>query len=597
MAITSFLKALGVGNKAVKIADREAEILARRALQGDEGSLYMLSEKTGLAPDYIINGAKDIIAGIDAGKGFDRSGGVIPDLWHGTAATFTPDSVKVLNQRTGNVESYPKSVGDEILRQAEEYGKTGMQVIDQNPYGYFDHSYMGSGEGMQAYGYGTYLTETPDIARGYRDANLKTKTGNPAHDQPIFEELMAKYNKIINNPNASNADYDKAAILEQVLLDLDLQGVQSRGADMYGKEAMDWFDKTIVPSFNRKGSLYKTEISGTPDDYLLWDKPMSEQPEGLLSKIDDYLRSQPEWQDYYNSLPDDAKPLADSLLSKRIYASDEAYTDDFIDLYKKAPKANHEVFYDLPADKGVGFTENMLGSDFYRRKDPRQIFTSSGSDQESSQFLNDVLGIKGIKYNDGNSRGSVGGTSNYVIFDDKNINITDKWLRPETAITAGLLTAGGAGALSSNRAMAGEVKPSFSDVANFRKDIQRQQDINNYFNPNQLSDYEKGQLNYFLPDAGTVEAPNSAYRGVLDKAGMSLQNLETPLGKPFEGTSGILQDMAYGDAPDALDAVFAPLELAGGVSNFAKNGLLSAFGADKNAQRKILEGLLKEYGY
>lgn len=455
MAATSFLKALGIGSKALKVSDREAEILARRALQGDEGSLYMLSEKTGLAPDYIINGAKDIIAGIDAGKTFDRSGGVIPNLWHGTAATFDQDAVKVLNQRTGNVESYPKSVGDEILRQADEYGKTGMQVVDQNPYGYFDHSYMGSGEGLQAYGYGTYLTETPDIARGYRDANLTTKTGNPAHDQPIFDELMNKYNRIINNPNASNSDYDKAAILEQVLLDLDLQGVQSRGADMYGKEAIDWFNKTIVPSFNRKGSLYKTEISGTPDDYLLWDKPMSEQSEGLLTKIDDYLRSQPEWQDYYNSLPDDAKPMADKLLSKRIYASEDAYTDEFIDLYKKAPKANHEVFYDLPAEKGVGFTENMLGADFYRRKDPRQIFTSSGSDQESSQFLNDTLGIKGIKYNDGASRGSDGGTSNYVIFDDKNINITDKWLRPETVAVTSLL---GAGALAgSDKAMANPV--------------------------------------------------------------------------------------------------------------------------------------------
>lgn len=140
-------------------------------------------------------------------------------------------------------------------------------------------------------------------------------------------------------------------------------------------------------------------------------------------------------------------------------------------------------------------------------------------------------------------------------------------------------------------------EPSFGEIAQYRKAEQAFADKHNALGTNQLSDYEKGRLNYFMPDTGTVEAPNSAYRGVLDKAGMSLQNLETPLGKPFEGTAGILHDMAYGDAPDALDAVFAPLELAGGVSNFAKNGLLSAFGADKNAQRKILEGLLKEYGY
>lgn len=186
-------------------------------------------------------------------------------------------------------------------------------------------------------------------------------------------------------------------------------------------------------------------------------------------------------------------------------------------------------------------------------------------------------------------RGSGGDVA--AIFDPLDVGKTHKF-----SIVAGL-GAGALAGLGSEDTMAGQTKPSFTEVADFRRGIQRQQDINNALGANQLSDYEKGRLNYFLPDQGTVEAPNSAYRGVLDKAGMSLQNLETPLGKPFEATGNILQDMAYGDSPDALDSAFAPLELLGGVSNFAKNGLLNAFGADKNAQRKILEGLLKEYGY
>jgi len=36
-------------------------------------------------------------------------------------------------------------------------------------------------------------------------------------------------------------------------------------------------------------------------------------------------------------------------------------------------------------------------------------------------------GIKGIKYKDGFSRGKEGGTSNYVIFDDRLISIAKKY--------------------------------------------------------------------------------------------------------------------------------------------------------------------------
>ena len=65
------------------------------------------------------------------------------------------------------------------------------------------------------------------------------------------------------------------------------------------------------------------------------------------------------------------------------------------------------------------------------------------NDERASKMFGDK-GIKGIKYLDGDSRADGNGSSNYVIFDDKLINIAERG-----AATPGmmaLLAAGGAGA-------------------------------------------------------------------------------------------------------------------------------------------------------
>jgi hypothetical protein len=46
--------------------------------------------------------------------------------------------------------------------------------------------------------------------------------------------------------------------------------------------------------------------------------------------------------------------------------------------------------------------------------------------EEAAEFL-DIAGIKGVKYLDGFSRGTEGGTSNYVIFDTRILDIANKY--------------------------------------------------------------------------------------------------------------------------------------------------------------------------
>ena len=68
--------------------------------------------------------------------------------------------------------------------------------------------------------------------------------------------------------------------------------------------------------------------------------------------------------------------------------------------------------------------ENTTGEKYYR-------YISKGDGAEwASQFLHSI-GIRGIKYLDGSSRAKGEGAYNYVIFDDKDIEIKAKFSKQE----------------------------------------------------------------------------------------------------------------------------------------------------------------------
>lgn len=55
------------------------------------------------------------------------------------------------------------------------------QVYHGSPasFGHFDHAFTGTGEGAQAYGWGTYVTEVEGIARKYAATGIKRENTSP----------------------------------------------------------------------------------------------------------------------------------------------------------------------------------------------------------------------------------------------------------------------------------------------------------------------------------------------------------------------------------------------------------------------------------
>jgi hypothetical protein len=121
------------------------------------------------------------------------------------------------------------------------------------------------------------------------------------------------------------------------------------------------------------GNMYRVRINADQDHFLDWDKPLGEHPESVRSKLR-------------------AAGFEDPQTGKDIYHS----------LVKYRP------------NEGGGTTSAGM-----------KIADMDATSEAASGRLK-ATGIHGIKYLDQGSRGAGEGTRNYVVFDDKHIEITHK---------------------------------------------------------------------------------------------------------------------------------------------------------------------------
>jgi hypothetical protein len=281
-------------------------------------------------------------------------------------AAFDParsDSANLLaaNAKTGSIPG--------LLANALEQPQ-GIRAYHGSPHDFdkFDISKIGTGEGAQAYGHGLYLAESEDVARSYRD-NL-AKPINPLSDDEVAGIRSALDSLKFNNPNiAANSDARDA-------LDFTKESL----TDFLGREPTR---EELVGELTKKlgkGYMYEVNIRANPQDFLDWDKPLSQQSEAVRSVV--------------NSLIESAR--------------------------KSYPSLD---------------PENMTG-----QAAVRAYAGHRGNNYDTVSEVMREQGIPGIKYLDGMSRGAGEGSSNYVVFDDALIDILRKYANAPTAsaIPAGM---------------------------------------------------------------------------------------------------------------------------------------------------------------
>lgn len=234
--------------------------------------------------------------------------------------------------------------------------ETGAIVWHGSPHRFdrFDSSKIGTGEGAQAYGHGLYLAESPEVAAQYKDA--------------LSSPSLSVRGREVKTTAGTNMDTAKAWLedvyqrgffnsktanpFDQAIKDVQSAPVPGKDGVIKALQRLKEADAKMGPG----GAIYKVDL---PDEQIArmldWDKPLSQQA--------------PEVQSVIRNIAPTAKP------------------------------------YDIPID------HDPTGAQFYGMLSAPTEVGQSGASQMFRE-----MGIPGIRYLDGGSRGAGQGTSNFVVF-------------------------------------------------------------------------------------------------------------------------------------------------------------------------------------
>lgn len=283
--------------------------------------------------------------------------------------------------------------GAAVWLQPDGSYKKGLIAYHGSPHDFekFDISKIGTGEGAQAYGRGLYFAEREGVARSYRDALTEgtVKVGN--RYIPTAESLKGASPRYLEV-------YDNLTLAEKLL------------SDYNGN-----FDRAI------RDALELAKITrAKPNDP--WLKTPAEQYEAAAAQLQQMRTG--EW----------AEPHKGRMYEVRINADPEQFLDWDKPLAQQPATVRQVLEKFDPAVEHYNTPDQPISK--WRE-------TMGSKDARVESALRDA-GIPGIRYKDQMSRGTDGGTYNYVVFDDALIEILRKYglIPPVAAGAAQALTQG-----------------------------------------------------------------------------------------------------------------------------------------------------------
>ena len=288
---------------------------------------------------------------------------------------------------------------------------------------------INTGEGAQAFGYGLYFTDSEDIALFYKSAVRQAKDlregydvtykGQPFKnlgDTPEAEAQGEEYfavNAIIDSLNKvttiTTRDLPQPELLQlakEKAIEQVEQQIKSFGDDIseirlnHLNESLDTLKSVDVNDVSfSKGKTYQVKLDVTPDELLDYDKPFNEQSlfaqQAILKTLDEMTL-------------DDAVNMG-------------------VDLY--GPPYNGKINKNTE-QMAIQEAQNLMLKDFSVVRFLNDWSVLRGAENSGEELL-EKNGIKGIKYKANRGPGARNvpetGSDNYVIFDDKLIQIMKKY--------------------------------------------------------------------------------------------------------------------------------------------------------------------------
>jgi hypothetical protein len=300
----------------------------------------------------------------------------------------------------------------------------GIRAYHGSPYSFdeFSTSQIGTGEGAQAYGRGLYFAEAENVAKGYRDQlseGLGTVDGESIGGwaAEILDNSKGDPSALRARINMAPDDFWVMNFEEGIAAKDNLLGVVDRL-------------ESGVSTWRPGGHMYEVDIDATPDDFLDYDKPLSEQSDRVKEALG--IKGQQKKLLALQAKSNELQALYDKALSN--VPSNQSFDDLFGDsaalrsegeLLTEKNRIDEEIkLLTTPKDFQLGDRKIPISvQDYFSGAN---LIQGQGAASEISKQLLDK-GIKGIKYLDPGSRAAGKGTSNYVVFDDKLISIAKKY--------------------------------------------------------------------------------------------------------------------------------------------------------------------------
>lgn len=274
----------------------------------------------------------------------------------------------------------------------------------------FDHSFMGSGEGAQAYGWGTYVSEVEGIAKAYAKQNTAKRNTEYTVAKRAYEDAETEYKNLTN--------YIADSELNINMYNIPSLENNKKKLEMYKEKGIQHWVEVYEQRVERGEKTIKEERERI-EEYKLKQKEAYKLMDEAKKKLDSIEK--PKRNLYSVDIPDDTgrnyigwdEPLGAAKIMRlpKVFKADgwEYKKVGMYDTYK-IDGNEHEVWLEPSL---------TTGKELYR-----DLTNALGSDKAASEFLSKAgfVGVKVIAQR--NTGGNKKGKMNYVIFDENNAQIT-----------------------------------------------------------------------------------------------------------------------------------------------------------------------------
>lgn len=284
----------------------------------------------------------------------------------------------------------------------------------------FDHSFMGSGEGAQAYGWGTYVSEVEGIAKAYAKQNTAKRNTEYTVAKRAYEDAETEYKNLTN--------YIADSELNINMYNIPSLENNKKKLEMYKEKGIQHWVEVYEQRVERGEKTIKEERERI-EEYKLKQKEAYKLMDEAKKKLDSIEK--PKRNLYSVDIPDDTgrnyigwdEPLGATKivrLPKVFKANGWEYEKH--EMYGRRTDVYTKYANGKELEGQITVEPSTTGGELYKQL---ASDLGVGSDKAASEFLSKAgfVGVKVIAQR--NAGGNKEGKMNYVIFDENNAQITE----------------------------------------------------------------------------------------------------------------------------------------------------------------------------